>query len=135
MISTEFMVEHSDWNVNILYTPELMAEFRQVVNVAEGYFDKHGYKMRFSNHFFDQIKLKRGKVGLYTVKELMETIVKILKRGMQFFKGKVPGTSFVFYDPHTYIFIAVVRSDVDNYVATTTVRDTKWTGEGQVIRI
>jgi hypothetical protein len=54
---------------------------------------------------------------------------------MQFFKGKVPGTNFVFYDQHTNIYIAIVRDDVNFYVASTTVRDNKWLGDGQVIRL
>lgn len=135
MKATEFVSEHSDWATNPAYTPEIMRDLVDTVRGAERYFDKHGFKIWFSNHFFDQIKLKRGHTGLYTTDGMMRTLVKILQRGMQFFKGKVPGTSFVFYDPNTNIFIAIVRDDVNYYVATTTVRDYVWKGDGQVIRL
>jgi hypothetical protein len=135
MKSTEFIDEHSNYAINPAYTPEVMRELTLMCRAAEGYFEKHGFKLHFTDHFFDQMKLKRGNRDIYTTQDLMATLVKILQRGMQFFKGKVPGTNFVFYDQHTNIHIAIKRDNVDFYVATTTVRDYKWTGEGQVIRL
>jgi membrane protease subunit (stomatin/prohibitin family) len=135
MISTEFIDEHSNYAVNPAYTPEVMREFDLLCRAAKVYYAKRGYNLHFTNHFFDQMKLVRGNRDLYTTEDLMQTLVTILQRGMQFFKGKVPGTNFVFLDQRTRIYIAVVRDDVDNYVATTTVRDYKWKGDGQVIRL
>ncbi len=135
MKSSEFITEHSNWAVDIRYSDRLMSEFMHLVNAAENFYKKNGFDIRFSIHFFDQMKLKRGKVGPYTVEDLTQALVTILKRGMQFFKGKVPGTSFVFHDQKTNIFVAIVRDDVDHWTATTTVRDYKWTGDGQVIKL
>jgi hypothetical protein len=135
MKSTEFITEHSNWAVDIRYSDKLMSELMLTCNAAANFFKKHGYDVRFSIHFFDQMKLKRGKVGPYSVEDLTRALVEILRRGMQFFKGKVPGTNFVFHDQKTNIFIAIVRDDVDHYTATTTVRDYKWLGDGQVIKL
>jgi hypothetical protein len=135
MKSSEFIIEHSNWAVDVRYSPKLLSELNALCKVAANYFRKNGYEIRFSDHFFDQMKLKRGRVGPYTVEDLMKTLVKILQRGMQFFKGKVPGTNFVFCDQETHIYIAIVRDDVNYYVATTTVRDYKWLGDKQVINL
>jgi hypothetical protein len=135
MKATEFIDEHSNYAFNPAYTPEIVRELVLLCRVAEKSYAKRGYNIHFTDHFFDQMRRDRGNHTLYTTNDLMATLVKILQRGMQFFKGKVPGTDLIFFDPYTNIYVAIKRVDVDSYVAPTTVRDHKWIGDGQVIQL
>lgn len=134
MKSNEFVSEHSNWDVDPRYTPAVMHELFKMCAAAASYIsDSRNIKFRVSEHFFDQVKAERGDKKLYTPQDLLSIFAKISKSGMSFFKGKVPGTGYVFYDPKVDIFVAVKRCGVDYYVATTTVHDTQWYGDGQVI--
>lgn len=134
MKAIEIIVEHSDYPEDTRLSDNQLRELHLVAQAAEQIAGTRGIKLVFSKHFFDQLKLKRG-ATVITKEAMMGILGKIINRGVKFFNNKDVNTSYVFEDPVTLMFMPVIKTGDSSFKVLTVVRDSKWKGEGQVVKL
>jgi len=126
--------EHSDYAVADYYTEEDLRKIKMATLAVEDYARSLGIKFKFTKHFFSQLTLDRG-MGYITHDMIMKTAAGIFKRGLRFFQGKPPKTSFAFMDNDSSVIFEVVKDDENAYAVRTIIRDTKWHGTSPLITV
>jgi hypothetical protein len=68
---------------------------------------------------------------------ILHASAKILKRGLYYFKNKPDATSLAFWDPQddNHVILEVFKNNEDSYFVRSVVRDTKWYGDSQKVRL
>ena len=132
----EVLIEHSAWPDDERYTPEVMHVLKMMCLAASQVFEKDGIRLKFTNHFFDQLQKKRGlDTKIISKEDLLSIFGKILSRGYKFLENKPEGSTLVFRDPKTNINIEILKALDDLLLARTIIRDTKWVGRSPVITL
>ena len=124
--------EHSNWEVNKEYTEQDLQNIAHAATVVTAAARKMGVKFLFSQHFFDQVKLKRG-IGKVDYKMIFDLSAKILKRGLTFFANKEDTTSYAFVDQYTGLIMEIIKKDENVFIVRTLVRANKWLGRSEKI--
>lgn len=131
MLINEILTEHSDW-AKLNYTELELFNLHQATRAIQHGFLKRGIGLKFSKHFFDQMKLKRGTEQKYTPGSLFIAFTHILPKLETTFEQDPTG-DFVFYDPDTNINVSMIRYPDGVYFATTTIRAKKYLGTGHKV--
>ena len=127
------ITEHSRHEIN----PDVdVARIKLATQAVERYAQNKGIRFKFGSHFFDQVVAARG-IGTITAEMILDASAKILKRGLKYFEGKPAATSYAFWDPQNenHIILEVFKNADNNYFVRSIVRDTKWYGDSQKIRL
>lgn len=133
MLINEILAEHSDW-AQLNYTERELYNLHLAVRAIQSGYLKRGVGIKFSKHFFDQMKLDRGIKKKYTPDTLFLAFKRILPVIKQTFEQD-PDEKVVFYDPDTKINVAMVMNPDGTFLATTTIRATKFIGPGHKVTV
>lgn len=132
-LDSSSLAEHSDYKTNSDVDIE---RIRLATEMIEKYAQQLGIKFKFGSHFFKQVTLERG-IGPITAEMILHAGARVLKHGLEYFKGKPVATSYALWDPRdeNHIILEVFKNDENNYFVRSVVRDTKWYGDSQKLRI
>jgi hypothetical protein len=129
---SEILSEHSNYPVDPTVTPTDILNCKKAMLAVSDVAKTRGFSLVLTNHFFDQIKLKRG-FGKITAEMIIRTFGKIFNRGMHLIEKKAEGTTLVFHDLENGLYVPFRKLDNDRYMLPTVVRDTRWLAPGDVV--
>ncbi len=116
------------------YSVDDLKKIQNATIAVQQYARSKGINFIFATHFFDRVPAKRG-VGKITHDDVMDTCARILTRGLTFFKDKEEGTTYVFFDKHTLLNIAVIKKEDNRFIAMSIVKDYRSLSRDQKITL
>lgn len=131
---TDIINEHSDWPRDPTFTEADMLQIKKACIAIHNYAKEKGIELTFGKHFFDQIDRKRG-FGKITAEMLIRTCARILNRGLHLMSNKDLGFSLVYFDEENGLNIPFIKNADDRFTIPTIVRDLKWYGREQKVKI
>lgn len=137
MFTTELI--EATFGLDTRYTEADVTRLAKALDAALWYAKSKSITIKLSDHFFDQIFMKRrpGETQLpkVTHDDIIETFGRILTRGITFFRDKPEGTNFIFFDPKTLLNIPLIKKSENRYIVPTIVKNNKYLGRGQKITL